>query len=116
MQYGYWKVYVNQLHKTVTSIRQLIPLFFVLGIVLGLGLSLFLPVFGIVYGLGLLMYVFLGLFFGVKISSGDLVKGVKVALVFPILHWSYGYGYLKGILDFLILRKSPSSKSKQLSR
>ncbi len=35
-QYGYWKVYVNKKHKAVTSIRQLVPLFFILFLFLGL--------------------------------------------------------------------------------
>ena len=29
-QYGYWKVFVNVKHKTVTTVRQMVPLFFVL--------------------------------------------------------------------------------------
>ena len=28
-QYGYWKVFVNRKHKTITTVRQLVPLFFV---------------------------------------------------------------------------------------
>ena len=43
LQYGYWKVYVNKIHKTVTSVRQLIPLFFVLGIIFGGILSVLVP-------------------------------------------------------------------------
>jgi hypothetical protein len=36
-------------------------------------------------------------------------KGFKyfftLPVIFAVLHFSYGYGYLKGILDFVIFRK-----------
>jgi hypothetical protein len=35
---------------------------------------------------------------------------------FPIIHVSYGLGYLKGILEFLLLNKKPSDKQKRMSR
>ncbi|MGD1848124.1 MAG: glycosyltransferase family 2 protein, partial [Salibacteraceae bacterium] len=34
-QYGYWKVFVNRKHQAVTSIRQLVPLGFVLFVLMG---------------------------------------------------------------------------------
>lgn len=115
MQYGYWKVYVNKLHGTVTSIRQLVPLFFVLGIILGLILSMFSLFIAGAFICGLILYVCLAIYFGLKSSNGVL-KGIRVARVFPVLHWSYGYGYLKGLVHFFILQKKPTSKSKSLSR
>ncbi len=114
-QYGYWKVYVNKMHKTVTSIRQLIPLFFVLGIFIGLLLSLFSKILLYAFLGGLLFYMVLALYFGIKVGGG-FNRGGKVAKVFPVLHWGYGYGYLKGIIHFLILSKEPSGKSQVLTR
>ena len=35
---------------------------------------------------------------------------------FLILHVAYGWGYWQGVLDFLILRRSPSAESKRLTR
>ena len=40
----------------------------------------------------------------------------EIWIIFPLLHISYGWGYLKGIVHFLILRRQPSELSKQLSR
>jgi hypothetical protein len=44
--------------------------------------------------------------------------GTWLMVVFPILHMSYGIGYLKGILDFVVLRKSesPGTVALRLSR
>jgi|TARA_B110000908_G_C10260647_1_gene458997 glycosyltransferase involved in cell wall biosynthesis len=115
MQYGYWKVYVNKLHNTITTIRQLVPLFFVLGIIGGILLSIIVPYFGLMFIVFLIIYFVLGLYFARKISK-NTTQIFKVSRIFPILHWSYGYGYLKGIIHFFILNKKPSSNNKTLSR
>jgi len=115
MQYGYWKVYVNKLHNTITSVRQLIPLFFVIGIILGAILTFFSSIFTMLFLIGISLYCLLAIYFGVK-SSSNVSKALRVMLIFPVLHWSYGYGYLKGLIHFFILKKNPSQKSKSLSR
>ena len=35
---------------------------------------------------------------------------------FLSLHFSYGFGYLHGILNFIILKRKPSQKQMKLSR
>jgi GT2 family glycosyltransferase len=114
-QYGYWKVYVNKLHKAVTSIRQLVPLIFVLGILLGAVITAIFPYFAFLYIPGIALYLTASVYFGIK-SAKSVGTGLRVALVFPVLHWSYGIGYLKGIIMFLLFNKKPSKKSKSLSR
>jgi len=114
-QYGYWKVYVNKKHKTITTIRQMIPLFFVLGLIVGGVLSALLPYFGWLFLGGVLLYVFLAIVFGFKVSS-KLKEVIRVSLIFPILHFSYGWGYLIGIINFILLGKTPSKKSKETTR
>jgi hypothetical protein len=69
------------------------------------------------FGLPYLCYVLMLLYFSNKVSSADAkINFFEVLKVFPILHISYGLGYLKGILSFLILNKKPSEKQKELSR
>lgn len=114
-QYGYWKVYVNKKHKTVTSIRQLVPLFFVLGLMLGVVVSLFIPFFWNLFFIGLGLYIVLALLFAYK-ACQKISQVFKIALVFPVLHFSYGFGYLIGIVQFFLLGKRPSHKSKEISR
>ena len=114
-QYGYWKVYVNKMHGTITSVRQLVPLFFVLGLIVGLSASIFLTIALWVYLSWLSLYIFLAIVFGIY-SAKSFVKGLRVALVFPVLHFSYGWGYLKGLVDFVIFRRRPRSTASNLSR
>ena len=114
-QYGHWKVFVNQKHKVVTTIRQLAPpafvfFLFVSPILVLLG-SFFLYLTISLYGI----YFLLGIYFSFKPSKG--IRGFfKILKTFPILHFSYGIGYLSGIINFLILRQKPSDKQKRLSR
>lgn len=114
-QYGYWKVYVNKKHKTITTWRQLVPLVFVLSLIFGVLLSLIFPPFWVLFFGGLICYVLLALISGV-LSGKSLLNGFKIAGVFPVLHLSYGVGYLVGIIQFLILGKKPSRRSKASTR
>lgn len=114
-QYGYWKVYVNKKHKRVTTVRQMFPALFILGIITGCLLSFLSLYFLFITSGFVLLYVLLGFYFAAKLA--DTVKQVFVLFrIFLILHFSYGFGYLKGIFDFLILNKIPEKRSKEMSR
>lgn len=114
-QYGYWKIYVNRKHKTITSKRQIIPLFFFLFLVFGLFLSFINKSF---------FYLFIGIiilyFISALLFSFEKTKGFsnvsKLMITFFILHLSYGLGYLEGILDFLVFNKKPNLRNSELSR
>jgi glycosyltransferase involved in cell wall biosynthesis len=114
-QYGYWKVYVNKKHKTITTLRQLVPLIFVLCLIFGIMLSLLFPILWFVFFGGLLVYASVALYAGQK-EGGTVKEGLNIAKIFPVLHLSYGFGYLIGVFHFLVFNKNPSSKSKELSR
>jgi glycosyltransferase involved in cell wall biosynthesis len=103
-QYGYWKVYVGMKHRAVTTLRQLIPLFFVLFLVLGLALSFVHLIFLLIYISVLCTYIVAALIAALSRSNG-LKQPPRIVYAFLILHISYGFGYLKGIVDFFILRK-----------
>lgn len=113
-QYGYWKVFVNKKHKTITTVRQLIPMCFVLYLIL-LVLSVFTckPVFLAMSTFGVL-YLLLALVFAAR-SASSFGAIFGIAFTFFILHFSYGLGYLKGIFDFFILGKA-IKKQESLSR
>jgi len=114
-QYGYWKVYVNKKHKAVTSIRQLVPLFFVLFLFLGFTLSFFHWILGTLFSLGILAYIVLGIVFASQ-KSNSFEKITGIAYTFFLLHFSYGLGYLVGIFDFIALAKGPRKSSQKLTR
>lgn len=116
-QYGYWKVFVNRKHRAVTTLRQLIPPLFVVYLILLLLSCLFS---GFVFSVGislLVCYLILVAYVANDLhSKNNDLKFFDLAKTFPLLHISYGLGYLKGVLDFFILRKSPSEKNKEMSR
>lgn len=103
-QYGYWKVYVNKKHATVTTFRQLVPLFFVLYLIFGVIASFFGYLIFLFFLVGLLLYSALGIVFAWNSASDDF-QIPQIQKVFFILHFSYGWGYLKGIVDFFMLGK-----------
>lgn len=113
-QYGYWKVYVNKKHKTVTTARQLVPLFFVLFLTLGLLISLLSVYLFAAWLFVLLMYIIGGTAAARVSKKSSHIP--KILYTFFILHWSYGYGYLMGIIDFLVLGKRPGQKAAALTR
>jgi len=114
-QYGYWKVFVNKKHKSITTIRQLVPLFFVLFLILGFLLSFVSPLVLTAYLLILVLYFFMA-FLAAKKLIDKPRYWLKIIYVFFILHFSYGLGYLKGIWHFLFLNKMPESKQSRMSR
>jgi GT2 family glycosyltransferase len=115
MQYGYWKVYVNKKHNAVTTYRQLVPPLFILYLFFVL-ISLFFPFFiKLAIAAPLFLYLLLNLITTLK-GAKNLGAFFNLIIIYPILHVSYGMGYLKGIIRFLLLNKKPSTGSKTLSR
>lgn len=115
LQYGYWKVYVNRKHKSVTTLRQLFPAAFVCFIFLGAVVSLFLNWVAALYFSVLLLYFLFAFYFSGK-ASQKVNHFFPIVSTFLILHFSYGWGYLKGLWDFLVLNRKPSQKQTILSR
>ena len=63
----------------------------------------------------LFIVIFSSLFFSLKLVN-SIRKVFLIFIIFKILHISYGFGYLKGIIEFVILNKKPSDNQKRLSR
>lgn len=103
-QYGYWKVYVNKKHRTVTTLRQLVPLFFVLYLFAGPAAALIYPLLLWPYLAGIVAYVALSAYSAARLAAG-FRQALQIMRAFFILHFSYGWGYLKGIADFFIFQK-----------
>ncbi len=114
-QYGYWKVFVNRLHGSITTIRQLIPAFFVVS----LFFTLFLGLVNSLY-LWLLVIVILSWLIAAIIAASVTHTAPKrwpaLIRVFFILHFQYGLGYLHGVLNFILLRKSPNVVDPAITR
>lgn len=117
-QYGFWKVRVIQKHKRPAALRHLIPLLFVLFLFGGAILSLFWKPIRWAYFLILAVYLILDLVFATKLSLRSKLKYFPyIAMTFPILHLSYGSGFLLGIFNFYIFKSDKlEDKNKDLSR
>ena len=124
-QYGYWKVLVNRMHRTVTTWRQVVPAFFLLGLATTTGAwaldeAGFLPEpwSGLPSSLALSI-VALWLAGGAIAASAVAPTGRDIPGIlwaFAVVHVAYGWGYWKGIFRFLLLAQSPSGRSQHLTR
>ena len=95
-QYGLFKPLVNKKLGSPANLRQFIPLFFVIGLILGIILSFLWVPFLILYTLFLCLYFFIALIFSIKSSSH--IKQIIIQIwTYFVVHVSYGWGYLVGL-------------------
>jgi glycosyltransferase involved in cell wall biosynthesis len=104
-QYGFWRIRTLQKHKRPATLRQLIPLSFVLSLLMpGMAGFLWRP-FWVLLGFEAVLYL-------IGLLAGAFDVGRKAGwqyaslapLVFIILHFGYGLGSLWGIIKFLVLK------------
>ena len=117
VQYGYWKVRVIQKHRLPGSLRHLIPAGFLLTLML-------LPVLSLISPKALwIWFSLLGLYFIVNFSVSLLTASFTgltlvrfLPCVFATFHFGYGWGFLRGLTDFIILRRRSQQSYTALSR
>jgi succinoglycan biosynthesis protein ExoA len=117
LQYGYWKVRVIQKHKIPASVRHLVPAGFVFAFVA----LAFASAWWSMAAWGWLLLV--GTYLTCNlVASGMTAMRVDwklfpfLPLVFACYHFAYGYGFLRGICDFIIFRRGPSRAYTELTR
>jgi cellulose synthase/poly-beta-1,6-N-acetylglucosamine synthase-like glycosyltransferase len=115
-QYGYWKVFVNRKHATITTLRQLAPPLWMLFVSVGWVGFFIHPVLGYSYVGMILIYLTLAKFTAIRTAGWQIPMIFKLVACYMILHASYGWGYLKGMFHFYILRRNPTEGSQQLTR
>ncbi|PWT81330.1 MAG: glycosyltransferase family 2 protein [Acidobacteria bacterium] len=117
-QYGYWKVRVIQKHKLPASWRHLIPGSWLAILVCLAAFAFFTPEarwllsgYLSLYALGCLAAALL------ICKQQRQYKFIPVLPpVFAIYHIAYGYGFLRGILDFAVLRRGARESFKTVTR
>lgn len=114
-QYGYWKVYVNRKHRTITTLRQVVPALFVAFLVLGAALASVHPYLTLAYGAGVLLYVLVALLSAMR-AAKHFTDVPGVVLAFFVLHLGYGLGYAYAVIDLLLLGRQPREHDKALTR
>lgn len=100
-QYGYWKVRVMQKHPRQMRWRQFVPPAFVVALFGSAFLGLVFRPFRLVLALVIVLYALADL--AASLSLGR-VHGMghtrRLMLIHPILHLSYGLGFLSGLARF----------------
>lgn len=117
-QYGYWKVRVIQKHRIPASLRHLIPGGFV-GTLIASALMCPVHTFFCWATLGIVaLYGVANLIASVwTCATRDKVKFIPIMpFVFAAYHFGYGYGFLRGCVDFLLLRRGARLAFGRLSR
>ena len=100
-QYGYWKVRVLQKHPRQMSLRQFVPLGFVLTLILTLLLSVLAPWGWKALVVLLAVYLLANLSASIMTASGQGIKKLLLLpLAFTIIHLSYGSGFIVGLFKF----------------
>ncbi len=114
-QYGHYKPLVARKIGAVHTFRQLIPAIFV-GSLISSGilflithhfLWLFLTIVTVYLSTNLVFSFFLAVKNGIKYFF-------TLPLIFSTIHFSYGIGYLKGIFDFILLKKQDKNRIEDL--
>ncbi len=111
-QYGYFKPLVARKLGAVMTARQLAPPALVVGLLLSAALAAWKPLFaGALAALaGCYLLAVAGAAAGVARRHGPRC-GLAMFRVFPAMHFAYGLGYLRGILNFVIRRKNSAGDS-----
>jgi glycosyltransferase involved in cell wall biosynthesis len=116
-QYGYFKPLVARKVGRVMTVRQLIPALLVTTLAVAGILSFWSP--GAAFGFALVASLY-GSVVLVAALRACPALGPRSALmlnaVFPILHFSYGIGFLLGVRDHLLARSAPRPAALELSR
>ncbi|MCD6317497.1 glycosyltransferase family 2 protein, partial [Candidatus Aerophobetes bacterium] len=114
-QYGYFKVRVAQKIGAILTWRQLIPAIFVGSLIFTGVVSFFSKLFLWLFLLVAISYFFANFGFSLSIA---VKRGIRffpsLVVAFATLHFSYGFGYLKGIWDFMICKKHLKKKIKDV--
>ena len=115
-QYGYWKVFVNKKHGAVTTIRQLAPPLWVFFLLVGWPGAFIHPLLGWMYAIVVAIYVALACYTAAGMRMKSLKRYRMLLQTFFVLHFSYGLGYLRGIIHFYLLNRKPTAQSELLTR
>lgn len=117
-QYGYWKVRVIQKHRLPASVRHVVPGGFVLALIALSILSPFwVPGRWMLGGL-ISLYAAMTVAASVYACTGrSTLRYLPIMpLVFAAYQFGYGIGFVRGVIDFVVLRRGASKGLTTLTR
>jgi glycosyltransferase involved in cell wall biosynthesis len=104
-QYGLFKPLVNVKLGFPATARQLAPLALVMSLLISGFISLFIPSLSWTFLLVGGFYLLINLIFSIQLAMKSKWNYLfYLVLIFPCIHFSYGFGYLKGIVRFVLFR------------
>lgn len=118
-QYGLYKPLVNLKVGQPATMRQFVPPLFTLFIILFSFMSLIDPMYLWILGAGTAFYLLVDLVISTSIvlkKAGSIFQFPSLLAVFPIIHISYGLGYLGGIVRFLLFKRPIHHSKVNISR
>lgn len=116
-QYGFFKVRVLQKHPFQMRPRQFVPFFFVVALLTTLSLSIFSLLGFWVFAFILTSYLLANLTASIWIANRNGWQYLsRLPLIFAILHCSYGFGFLVGLIHFANRWKDHKGKVPQFVR
>ena len=117
-QYGLFKPLVNVKLGSAASVRQFIPPLFTLYVFSGLALPFLPSLLVLAWVGGLFLYFLITIIIGLKIalSNNRILLFFVLPWVFPLIHLSYGWGYIKGYVLVKLLNKKPGGQNFNTSR
>jgi hypothetical protein len=112
-QYGYWKLPVIRKHRLPASPRHLVPFGFVaLLAVLALAGLAWPAAWWVLAGVAGL-YGLAAVANAIALSSS---QAPGIAWAFVCMHFGYGLGFGRGLVDFVLLRRAPRAAATRLTR
>ncbi|MDQ7786437.1 MAG: glycosyltransferase family 2 protein [Thermodesulfovibrionales bacterium] len=105
-QYGYFKPLVSIKIGAILTLRQIIPSLFLISLFLSAIAMLFSAFFLSIFTVIVFSYLFLNIGISLVIALREGLRYLfYLPFVFATMHLSYGAGYLKGILNFIVLKQ-----------
>ena len=104
-QYGYFKPLVVRKADGVMTLRQVVPALFVAILAGSIALAPVLPVLGIAVGVAAAYLATMTVCVLGAVRKHGWRCALALAAVFPVVHFSYGIGSLRGAFDHLLQRR-----------
>lgn len=114
-QYGHFKPLVIKKVGRLFTVRQVVAPLFVFVLALSVILSFFSNTFSFLFFGVLGVYLIANLAFSFKIARKESLRCFcLLPIVFAVIHFAWGTGFLKGIWDFLIFKKDGKCNLKDI--
>jgi succinoglycan biosynthesis protein ExoA len=118
VQYGYWKMRVIRKHRLPASVRHLIPGGFIATLLVLLLLS---PFSAVAARLGVVLFLLyaaanLGVSLATCIKARQMRFLPSLPVIFAAFHFGYGWGFLRGCVDFVLLGRQGRRRFSQVTR